>query len=218
MRTLFLILTVIVTTASLTLAASLPTLTLDEQMAITDLGDCSIRINFKLTAAQYIGWNQKYGQNKSLLKRDMGKLLSQYETSDWKIDVDEMDRQVTLSLRAYGVVKHNGNGEYEFDVPKGWNTGGRSGNTLNYNVTQADSESVVQLQIKLILPESAQNIKDDTGESGQAVVRYTVPQQQHAGTSVSLVLGIILAALGLGVVAVGFVSANNKQGTPPSIA
>jgi hypothetical protein len=189
--------------ATLAAGESLQTIGFNQEMKINALGDCEINIDFKLNAQQYAAWNQKYGQNKSLLKRDLGKLVSQYDAYDWKIDVREMERQVMVGVKAHGVVKHNGGGRYEFPVPKNWKGGAKNGNTLEYNYIEPFGTGVVaQYQIKLVLPDTATDIKDDVGESGEPVLRYAVPVGgSHGG--ILLTLGIMGMVAGLGVMGVG---------------
>src|SRR5581483_3573032 len=120
--------------------------------------------------------NQKYGQNKSLLKRDMGKLVSQYDTHDWDVKVNDMDRQVTVSLGANGGVQYKGHGKYLFPVPKNWRGGDRNGTTLSYNFVEAIGAGAVgQYNVKVNLPADAKDIKlDDTNDSGERAVSYVV--------------------------------------------
>ena len=150
--------------ASLGASGPVQTLNIDETMKVSEIGDCDIAINFTLTAAQYAMWNQKYGQNPSLLRRDFGKLVSQYDTHDWKVDAKAMERQVAISLRAYGVVTHNGGGNYQFEVPKNWRGGQVNNNAVDYNYAESLGPGVLaQYNCKVILPASATGIKDDTG-------------------------------------------------------
>lgn len=182
----------------------MPTLSIGENMTIDAIGDGAIGISLTLTATQYANWNQKYGQDKSLLKRDMGKFVSQYDTYDWDIKSNDMDRTVNIGIKAHGLVSHLGNGHYEFDVPKDWKGGDRNGNTISYNFVQSDSSMVQQFNCKVTLPPEAQDIKDDTGEAGQRVLRYTVPVPSKTHWVV-LSLGGVIALGGLGLMFIGLI-------------
>lgn len=222
MRYILLMLVMLACAASTTLAQSLQTISFNQDMKVDELGDCAIKIAFNLNAKQYAAWNQKYGQNKSMLKRDLGKVLSQYDTYDWKIDVAEMDRQITVGVKAHGAVKHDGGGRYEFPVPKNWKGGGLNGNTLEYNYIEPLGEGAVgQYQIKLVLPASATGIKNDTGESGEPIVRYSVPvPRSHGGLLLSagiiiMVLGLAAMLLGVFAQRLGLGAAGQSQQSPP---
>jgi hypothetical protein len=152
------------------------TIAFDEVMNVNPLGDADMTVAFTLTASQFASWNQKYGQNKSLLKRDMEKIFSQYDTYDWDINIKEMERQVTVGLKAHGLVQYKKNGRYEFPVPKSWKGGQIVGHSIDYNfVEPLGAGALAQFNAKVNLPESASAIHSDTGESGEKIIRYDVP-------------------------------------------
>jgi hypothetical protein len=205
MKSLFLCLLAIVLLALPARGQQVSTTTFDQVMHIDPLGDMSMTMKFSLTASEYQMWNAKYGQNKSLLKRDIGRLLSQWDTHDWKVDVNEMERQVSVSLKVHGAVMHKGGGSYEFDVPKPWKGGDRNGTTVRYNYIQSfGPSSIGQYNVTINLPEAASDIKEDTGSSGQKVLRYKVPVPSQSN-GLGLGLGIALTLIGLVCTAAGFV-------------
>jgi hypothetical protein len=192
------------------------TLNLDETMKLNEIGDCEIKINFILTAAQYATWNQKYGQNPSLLRRDMGKLVSQYDTHDWVVDAKPMERQVSISVGAHGVVSHKGNGNYQFEVPKNWRGGQINNNAIDYNYAESLGPGMLaQYNCKVILPASATGIKDDTGESGERIVRYSVPITAGGKSGwtwvVLTILGVMLLFVGAGITGVGLFTGSKAK-------
>jgi hypothetical protein len=203
--------------ASLGASGPVQTLNIDETMKVSEIGDCDIAINFTLTAAQYAMWNQKYGQNPSLLRRDFGKLVSQYDTHDWKVDAKAMERQVAISLRAYGVVTHNGGGNYQFEVPKNWRGGQVNNNAVDYNYAESLGPGVLaQYNCKVILPASATGIKDDTGASGERLMRYSVPAAAAPARAgwlwlVPTVLGLLICLLGVGIMGIGVFTGSAKK-------
>jgi hypothetical protein len=183
----------------------LSTISFDETMKIDAIGDAALTINLTLTAQQYANWNQKYGQNESLLKRDMGKVLSQYDTYDWTVIPDGMNRKVAIGVKAQGAVKHKGGGVYEFDVPKNWKGGQKNANSIDYNsIESLGSGSIAQFNCKLILPPDVTDIKDDTGEAGQRVLRYTVPMKSTRHYILAIFGGLIMIG-GLGIAGLGLI-------------
>jgi len=188
----------LVASAQLRAADQMQTLAIDQKMTVDALGNCTVAIDFSLTASQFQSWMQKYGQNKSLLKRDLGKVVSQYDTFDWNLQIKEMERAVTISLQAHGVVKHRGGGKYEFPVPKSWRGGDKNGTTLSYNFLEPlGPGSVAQYNCKVVLPEGTTDIKDDTGEAGERVVRYAVPIHSASSGRVTLYTGLGAGLLGI---------------------
>lgn len=185
--------------APLALAQDLATMNLEETMKVDAIGDGVMTIKMGFNAEQYLGWQSKYGQNPSLLKRDMGKFVSQYETSDWDVQQNQMERKVTISVKIRGCVIHKGGGLFEFRVPKQWRGGDRSGNVYSYNfVEAAPGGGVIQNNVKLILPESASHFAEDKSESGDPIVQYSVP----IGGA-----GKVLLWFGVGLMAIGAVLA-----------
>jgi len=173
------------------------TMSFDETIALDPLGDAAITLTFTLSAPQYQNWQQKYGQNKALLKRDLSRVVSQYETYNWDAQTNEMERRITVSVSAHGAVVHRGGGQYELDVPKNWRGGQVNGTTLEYNYVESLGVGLVgQYNVKVVLPSDARDIAKTTGESGEPVVRYTVPVTRRAGTLVLLISGVMTLVLG----------------------
>jgi hypothetical protein len=194
----------------LVLAASVParaealqTLNIDETTTIDPIGNADIVIKFKLTASQFEDWQSKYGQNSSLLKRDLSKYVSQYDTSDWDVQEKQMDREVTVSLKARGLLKYHGDGEFEFKIPKAWRGGDRSNNVYNFNYVDVGRGGITQHSEKVILPEGATNFRDDTSEDGDKVIKYTLAPAT-AGGGWMLWLGILALLGGAAIGASGF--------------
>jgi hypothetical protein len=194
----------------------LSTISFDESMKIDAIGDAAVAINLTLTAQQFVNWNQKYGQNQSLLKRDLGKVLSQYDTYDWSVQTDPMERKVSIGVKAHGAVKHKGGGVYEFDVPKDWKGGQHNANSIDYNSLESlGNGAIAQLNSKLILPAECTDIKDDTGEAGQRVVRYTVPMKSTRHYILAIFGGLLMIG-GLGFAGLGVIVGIMMGSKPPA--
>jgi hypothetical protein len=198
---------------------SIETLNFDQTMQVDDAsGVATVSIKMKLTAAQFQNWQNKYGSNESLLKRDMNKVLSQYDTFDWSVNKNNMEREVVVSLKARGAVLHKGGGLFEFRVPKEWRGGERHDNVFSFNyIEPLGPGSVGQYNVKLITPANASNFREQLSEQGEKVIHYTVPV---AGSGAwMLVTGIILSLAGLGVIglwAVGGTTASRSASASTS--
>src|SRR5262249_43950279 len=116
-----------------------------------------------------------------------------------------MDRTVNVGIKAHGLVLHRGNGQYEFDVPKNWRGGDRNGNTISYNFVDSSADVVEQFNCKVVLPAEATGVKDDTGESGQKVLRYLVPVASSKVRWVVLSIGGFITLAGLGLMLLGVI-------------
>lgn len=195
------LLLVLAATLALTRGASaqnnqMETINFDQALSVDDIGNAVITIKMKLTASQFMNWQGKYGQNKSLLKRDVNKFLSMYDTYDWDVSEKQMEREITITLKAKGTVIHKGRGTYEFRVPKEWRGGERNGNVFNFNYVEDLGGSIGQFNVKLTAPTNATNFREQLSEAGDKVIQYTIPV---AGKQTwMLTAGIVLAVLGAG--------------------
>jgi len=180
-------------------ADNLQTINIDETLNVDPIGNADMVIKFKLTASQFNAWQAKYGQNSSLLKRDLSKYVSKYDTSDWDVQEKQMDREVTVSLKARGVLKYHGDGEFEFTIPKAWRGGDRTNNTYSFNYVESIGQGqIAQHTEKVILPERATNFRDATSEEGDKVIKYTLPASTGGGGWM-LWLGILAMIGGSGI-------------------
>ncbi|MGE5183358.1 MAG: hypothetical protein ACM31C_14910 [Acidobacteriota bacterium] len=134
--------------------------------------------------------------------RDLGKLVSQYETYNWDIQTNDMERRLTVKISAHGAVKHRGGGQYELDVPASWRGGDVRGNVIDYNYVESMGVGVVgHHNVKVVLPRGAREIAQTAGESGQPVVRYTVRVARPGPMLGLLVPGAGALVLGAGLIA-----------------
>lgn len=177
---------------------SLETVNVSNVMKISPVGDGVMTLTFTLTARQFAGWQNKYGQDQGLLKRDMNNnYVGQFETTDWDVKIDAMNRTITVSVKVRGAVVPRGGGVFEFRVPKAWRGGERNGTTYSYNFVEPLGGGVVgQTNAKLVLPETASHFVEDKSETGDPVIQYKVPTPGMAG-AVMLWAGIAFVALGL---------------------
>jgi len=182
---------------------ALQTSTVDETMTVDALGDATIEIGFDLSAMQMKQLGQTLGQNKALLKRDIMKLLSQYETYDWDIKVDEMTRHVTMRCKARGAVPHKGDGRYALVLPKEFRGGEPHGTTIDFNFVQPLGPTAAgNFSMKLNLPPDAHDITSTlvgSGASAQRVVAYEVATPARGLGAV----GFVLLFVGIGAAIVG---------------
>lgn len=175
------------------------TLNLDQAMIVDDNGIATLKIKMSLTAAQFVNWQQKYGPNKSLLKRDMGKVLSMYDTYDWDVSEKAMDREITITVKARGAVINKGGGTYEFRVPKDWRGGERHDNSFTFNYVEGiGGGAVAQTNVRLTAPANAFNFREQLSEAGEKVIQYSLPVAGKSGWM--LTAGLLFAAVGAGLI------------------
>jgi hypothetical protein len=194
---------------------TLDTLNVSETMKVTPLGDGILTTAFTLSAKQFAKWESKYGQDQGLLRRDMNNnYTGQFETSDWDVKTDNMNRTITVSVKTRGAVIPRGGGVFEFRVPKQWRGGERNGTTYSYNfVEPIGGGGVAQTNAKLVLPETASRFVEDKSETGDPVIQYRVPVGGLSG--VLLWAGIAFVVLGAAAVVVALTVLKDAPVPPP---
>jgi hypothetical protein len=180
-------------------------LNFEEQIAVAANGDGTVKLSFKLNAQQFVNWKQKYGLNPSLLKRDVGKFMSQYETHDFKCDQNEMEREFKVSFGAKGFARAVGGRRLEIRLPKTWKGGDRKGTeyTLHYPESLGP-RLIADHTIRVSLPEGASNWKEELADGSEKVISYEVPAsfQEMAG-DIFLVTALGAAGGGFALIVLG---------------
>jgi len=185
---------------------TMDTINISDVTKVSPLGDGVMTLTFTLSAKQFANWQSKYGQDQGLLRRDLNNnYTGQYETSDWDVKTDSMNRTITISVKTLGAVIPRGGGVFEFRVPKQWRGGERNGTTYSYNfVDPIAGGGVTQTNAKVVLPDSATHFVEDKSETGDPVIQYRVPVPGIGGMLLwagvgALALGAVTAAIGLAV-------------------
>lgn len=186
-------------------AAATP-MNIEQSFDVDALGNASLQIHMKLTAAQYQQWKGRYGQNPSLLKRDMSKLLSPYDIRDFNVEQKDMERHIIVSLKARGVVRYKGRGLYEMDIPKAWQGGRRIGSEYEFHYTESGGpDSIMHNTVRVKLPISAYDFGENLAEQGDKIISYHMPSQSYGRSPLLLIAAAVLIIGGLALTAVAFV-------------
>lgn len=157
-------------------ANDLATFSVDQTMTFDQIGDGALTLKLTLNGEQFQNWQSKYGTNQSLLKRDMSAYVSQYEASGWDMQVNQMDRIVTITCKFKGAILYRGGGVFEFRLPKAWRGGERNGTVYSFNYVELVGNGLVaQNNVHLVLPGGASDFTDDKSETGDRVIRYHLP-------------------------------------------
>lgn len=177
---------------------------------ITPLGDADITITIKFDAEGWQNWKSTVGENPSVLKRELDRMFSSMVLSDYKLDRNDLEREVSFHVHAVGVCRYLGNNIWETDLDTGVASGMVTRRKLNENtflVSQSLSEGGITMQQEMTLttPTGASALTEAKSEMGMPVLRYEFqPPNQSSGVSViqagmsSLVLiaGVLLLILG----------------------
>jgi hypothetical protein len=195
-------------------AQELSTVSVDQTLTIDRIGNGVMTLKLTLDGGQFQNWQSKYGQNQSLLKRDMYRYVSQYEISGWDMQTNQMDRIVTISCKLKGAILYRGDGLFEFRVPKSWRGGERHENIFSFNYVQSAGRGVTQTNVRLVLPSAAYNFADDKAETGDRIIRFHL----SVGGNAAWVLWVGIALLLLGLAALGYAFFVLRRPAPKAIA
>jgi hypothetical protein len=152
-----------------------------------------------------IDWEQyksNYGGNPSLLKRDLQHQYSSMELRDIALANDEMNRVSTLSWKAQATAEYVGNGQWQGALPKGAQASKVNETLWEFTTTYPDEGGITQESFHIHLPREARGAEQTQNETGDAVLRYTLPDTSGMPlllwvAAIAGVLGAVLLFAGL---------------------
>ncbi|MEM7261872.1 MAG: hypothetical protein AAF488_07745, partial [Planctomycetota bacterium] len=134
--------------------------------------------------------------------------------TDFQLEKNEMEREVTITMKAQGVTRYMGDGKVELDVPKEWRLVNQDDSELKFTYLEPLGNGVsVQNFITTNLPDGATEVSEPRpAGGGMSRVTYQLPIQGNS--SVLLILGIVLVSVGGGAMGFGAVSRRKAGATP----
>jgi|HubBroStandDraft_5_1064220.scaffolds.fasta_scaffold175158_2 hypothetical protein len=159
-----------------------------------------------------IDWEQyksNYGGNPSLLKRDLQHQYSSMELRDIALANDEMNRVSTLSWKAEATAEYVGNGQWQGALPKGAQASKVSDTQWEFTTTYPEEGGITQESFHIHLPKGARGAEQTQNETGDPVLRYTLPDS--AGAPLLMWVAVIAGLLGAVLLVAGFLA---KPATP----
>lgn len=196
------------------IAPSVDRMDVDVVIELDPLGDANVSYAMTMTAKQWQAWKQMYGGNPSLLRRDMGKLVSQYATEDFDLEQNEMERKMQLSLRGRGVSRHLGGGRYELELEPEMRTGDiiDGGREVRFDYLQDNGPGSVMMMDQIIkLPEGVRDVEQRTDSAGRPVLAYEVDVDDGSPGVALLVIGIVSLLAGLALLPLAFVGKSSHE-------
>ncbi len=146
----------------------------DFTVNLDKLGNATMVLTQKMNASQWATFKTSQVYNDpAMAKRDMERSMSTYVIDDFKRDMDEMNRQVTLTLKVISYAQYKGNGQWSLKI-----------DSKNPQVTKLTDKaymitgnavmgnSLVQQIFKIYFPGGASDVKQTTDEFGKAIFTY----------------------------------------------
>jgi hypothetical protein len=169
---------------------------------IDGLGNVDVTMKFVLPAQEWDTWRQNYGQNPSLLRRDLQHQFSAMVLKDFAVENDDMNRTAIVKFKGEANAEYKGNGVWEAELERGARSVKVSDTHWQFTRMSTEGGIPVQQTFRINLPDGARNSAEATDEFGTPVLRYELGGGRRFPT---LLIGAIAsAALGLLLVVTGF--------------
>ena len=163
-----------------------------------EVGNAKIIWKQQATALQWKLLMQRYGNNPSLLKKEIVSSLPSYELSNFKFTKDEMNRTFIFSFDAKGIVKYRGNGIWQFKYEKEFTPRKINEHTWLFSNTETMGNTINEQYITLKLPPDVKNVQLTKNEFDEPVLQYYLKPSFWHSLSITTEVGIVLIVLGIG--------------------
>lgn len=141
---------------------------------IDNLGDADFQVSEKMTQQQWMNFKQgQLANDPAIARRDMQRSMSAYVIEDFKRDMDEMNRTVTMSLKVKAMATYKGNGNWEMKLDsKDPQITKLSDNAFMMTSNKVFGGSLTQQIFKVFFPSGASNIQQSTDSFNKAMFTY----------------------------------------------
>ncbi len=166
---------------------------------IDKLGNAKLILDQKMNASQWASFKQSQIYNDpSISRRDMERSMATYDVQDFKRDVDEMNREVKLSMTVNAYAQYKGDGQWTLKI-----------DAKNPQVTKLTDKSymitgntlmgagLVQQIYRINFPSSASNVKQTTDEFGNAIFTFNSGSSFATYLKWNNIVGLLLIIVAL---------------------
>ena len=171
------------------------TMQLEKSFVLDKRGDGQVTISYRLSASQWTGWKQQYGDRPDMLWRDIKQQLANMALGDFDLKKDEIARSATVRISFRGGPRLRSDGTSEIGVPKEMKKISESGREWIFNaVSQENSYApIVNQTIHVTLPAEARNAHLSQPNTAFQALVYEIPES--GGRGVGLILGGLFALM-----------------------
>lgn len=161
-------------------------------MTIDDLGNASVSVSMKLSAAQWGAFKANVGGNTYSLKRTMEDGLPKYFLTNFNYTEEPMERSYTMKFDVKGFVSNDKNGKWTAKLEsKDPNITKLSDREYLINEDMmTDNGIFLQQTQKIHLSARASNSKIEKDSFGSAILTYTIGTPMK--NTIITVLGVLL--------------------------
>jgi hypothetical protein len=174
----------------------------DLEVTVDAVGNATFVDKVTRSAIDWEQYKSNYGGNPSLLKRDLQHQYSSMELRDIALANDEMNRVSTLSWKAQATAEYVGNGQWQGGLPKNAQASKVNDTLWEFTTTYPDQGGITQESFHIHLPKGARGAEQTQNETGDPVLRYTLPDS--SGMPLLLWVALIAGVLGVALLLAGF--------------
>lgn len=158
------------------------------------LGNATLELNQKMTASQWASFKQSQIFNDpAMARRDMERSMSTYVVDDFKRDMDEMNRQVKLTVKVISYAQYKGDGHWILKIDsKNPQVTKLTDNAYMITGNAVMGNTLVQQIFKIYFPSNASNVTQTTDEFGKAIFTYDAGGGVLSYAKWNNILGILL--------------------------
>ncbi len=158
------------------------------------LGNATMELTQKMTASQWATFKTSQIYNDpAMAKRDMERSMSTYVIDDFKRDMDEMNRQVKLTLTVKSYAQYKGNGQWSLKIDsKSPQVTKLTDKAYMITGNAVMGNSLVQQIFKIYFPGNAKDVTQTTDEFGKAIFTYNSGRGITAFLTWNNIVGILL--------------------------
>ena len=158
------------------------------------LGNATMELTQKMTASQWATFKTSQIYNDpAMAKRDMERSMSTYVIDDFKRDMDDMNRQVKLTLKVLSYAQYKGNGHWSLKLDsKNPQVTKLTDNAYMITGNAVMGNSLVQQIFKIYFPGNASDVTQTTDEFGKAIFTYNAGRGFTSFLTWNNIVGILL--------------------------
>jgi hypothetical protein len=158
------------------------------------LGNATEVLTQKMTASQWATFKTSQIYNDpAMAKRNLERSMSAYVIDDFKRDMDEMNRQVILTLKVISYAQYKGNGQWSLKIDsKSPQVTKLTDKAYMITGNAVMGNNLVQQIFKIYFPGNASDVTQTTDEFGKAIFTYNAGRGITTFLTWNNIVGILL--------------------------
>lgn len=159
---------------------------------VDKVGDATLTINAKYSAAMWDMFKRNVGTNNSILKQQVVREFPKYVIENFEVKTDDMERNLIMSFKVPGFASQDEKGKWKAAL-----------DSKNPDITKLTDKNFLLVEessnqsMKINLPENADEAKVEKDSFGNAYLTYDADIPGGTFSNILKYLGIAIALLGV---------------------